>query len=205
MVSTHYFTNDEDSEFIPRSINVTLAGKQVELTTAGGVFSPEHLDRGTAVLLAAVEAPPNQGHLLDLGCGWGPIALTLAMLAPNATVWAVDVNDRALALTRQNAASLGLSNVKAVRPEEVPSDVTFAEIWSNPPIRVGKTVLHEMLETWLTRLDDGCEAHLVVAKKLGAESLQKWMNEHLAQLGHAERTRNDAGFRVLRFTRILEQ
>lgn len=201
MAGDHYFSSDPTSALSTRTIRVTLAGRQFELTTAGGVFSPEHVDRGTGVLLNSLSAPPTSGNLLDLGCGWGPIAISMALQSPDATIWAVDVNERALELTRANAESLGLSNVRAVRPEEVPADIIFAEIWSNPPIRVGKVVLHDMLATWLPRLDDGCEAHLVVAKQLGADSLLRWINEELKSYGSAERTANEAGFRVLSFTR----
>lgn len=197
MGSDHYFSAAPSSEARTRTIRVALAGREVELMTAGGVFSPEHLDQGTRVLLDAVPAPPAAGDLLDLGTGWGPIALTLAMRSPEATVWAVDVNERALDLTRRNAARLSLHNVNAVRPDDVPDDVRFATIWSNPPIRVGKQELHEMLSRWLTRLDDSAEAAawLVVAKHLGAESLQRWIG---AELGlDVERAANSKGFRVL--------
>lgn len=197
MSSDHYFSSAPSSEARTRTIRVTLAGREVELVTAGGVFSPEHLDQGTRVLLGAVPAPPATGHLLDLGAGWGPIALTLAMRSPEATVWAVDVNERALDLTRRNAARLGLHNLNAVAPDDVPADVRFAAIWSNPPIRVGKQELHTLLSRWLTRLDDTDEAvaRLVVAKHLGAESLQRWIADELGL--DVERAANSKGFRVL--------
>lgn len=197
MSSDHYFSSAPSSEARTRTIRVTLAGREVELVTAGGVFSPEHLDQGTRVLLGAVPAPPATGHLLDLGTGWGPIALTLAMRSPEATVWAVDVNERALDLTRRNAARLGLHNLNAVAPDDVPADVRFAAIWSNPPIRVGKQELHTLLSRWLTRLDDTDEAvaRLVVAKHLGAESLQRWIADELGL--DVERAANSKGFRVL--------
>lgn len=204
MATEHYFTNEHPGEFLPRTITATLAGRQVELTTAGGTFSPEHVDRGTGILINSVSLPPKTGNLLDIGCGWGPIALSMALHSPDARVWAIDINDRALELTRMNAEALGLKNLRAVRPEEVPAGLTFAEIWSNPPIRVGKVALHEILSTWLPRLEDGCEAQLVVAKQLGADSLLRWMNDELAAFGSAERHSTDAGFRVLTFTRIQE-
>lgn len=198
MGSDHYFSASPSSSSRPRTIRATLAGREVELTTAGGVFSPEHLDQGTRVLLDAVPAPPASGELLDLGCGWGPIAISLAIQSPDVTVWAVDVNERALELTRQNAARLGLQNVNAVLPDDVPESVRFAAIWSNPPIRVGKAELHALLERWLPRLDEGdaAAAWLVVAKHLGAESLQRWIGEELGL--DVERAANSKGFRVLR-------
>lgn len=200
MSSDHYFSAQPQSEMVIRTLPVTLAGRDVEVVTAGGVFSPGALDVGTRVLLGSVPPPPPGGHLLDLGCGWGPIALTLALESPRATVWAVDVNERALELTRRNASTLGLTNVNAVRPEDVPDDVTFRTIWSNPPIRVGKNELHAMLRGWLPRLADASDAWLVVARNLGADSLQRWIDAELDDL-RAQRAATSKGFRVLRVRR----
>jgi len=200
MSSDHYFSAQPQSEMVSRTLPVTLAGRDVEVVTAGGVFSPGALDVGTRVLLGSVPPPPPGGHLLDLGCGWGPIALTLALESPRATVWAVDVNERALELTRRNASTLGLTNVNAVRPEDVPDDVTFRTIWSNPPIRVGKNELHAMLRGWLPRLADASDAWLVVARNLGADSLQRWIDAELDDL-RAQRAATSKGFRVLRVRR----
>ena len=122
---------------------------------APGIFSPGGLDKGTAVLLDEAPEPPATGTFLDLGCGWGPIALSLALRSPAATVWALDVNERALDLTRRTAAALGLDGVRATTADGIPDDVRFDLIWSNPPIRVGKAVLHELLRTWLPRLAPG--------------------------------------------------
>ncbi|MBO3084352.1 class I SAM-dependent methyltransferase [Cellulomonas fengjieae] len=191
----HYFTARPASPDERRLLRVLLAGREVEVETAGGIFSPDHVDLGTRVLLDHVPDPPGEGDLLDLGCGWGPIALTLALRSPSARVWAVDVNERSLDLTRRNAERLGLSNVRAVRPDEVPDEVRLAALWSNPPIRVGKPALHAMLTQWLGRLAPGAEAHLVVGKNLGADSLQRWI---AAELGRSvERTASVKGFRVL--------
>jgi 16S rRNA (guanine1207-N2)-methyltransferase len=195
MSSDHYFSASPRSDSNTRVIRVRLAGREVDLVTAGGVFSPEHLDQGTRILLDTVAAPPTSGHALDLGAGWGPIALSLALQAPDATVWAVDVNERALELTRTNVARLGLTNVNAVLPGDVPDDVRFAAIWSNPPIRVGKQELHAMLAHWLPRLDADATAWLVVAKHLGAESLQRWLADELRL--DVVRAANSKGFRVL--------
>lgn len=195
MGSDHYFSPAPRSDSSTRSIRVRLAGRELELLTAAGVFSPEHLDQGTRVLLDTVPEPPDSGHLLDLGAGWGPIAVSLALQAPDATVWAVDVNERALDLVRRNCQRLGIHNVNAVPPVDVPPEVRFAQIVSNPPIRVGKAELHGMLSHWLPRLDDDAGAWLVVAKHLGAESLQRWIG---AELGFdVERAENSKGFRVL--------
>ena len=194
----HYFTATPASPEERRTLTVDLAGRRVTITSAGGIFSPDRVDVGTAVLLAEVPDPPLTGSLLDLGCGWGPVALTLGMLSPAADVYAVDVNERALQLARDNAASLGLNRIQVFRPDQVPADVRFAQIWSNPPIRVGKAVLHDLLRTWLPRLEPGGTAYLVVAKNLGSDSLQRWIATDLGM--PCERYVTSRGFRVLTVT-----
>ena len=196
----HYFTDAPPaSPEERRRIDVNLAGRTATVETAGGIFSPGGLDRATAILLDEAPEPPSAGDLLDIGCGWGPIALTLAMRSPDATIWAVDVTTRALDLTRRNAASLGLDNVRAVRPDEVPADLPFAAIWSNPPIRVGKAAVHDLVRTWLPRLATGADAHLVIGKNLGADSYARWITAELGLPTH--RVASSKGFRVLRVTR----
>lgn len=204
----HYFTARPASAAERRTLAVRLAGRDVEVEVASGIFSPGRLDLGTQVLLRTVPpldetlaaAAGPDAHVLDLGCGWGPVALTMALEAPAATVWAVDVNERALDLVRRNAERLGLPGVRAVTPDEVPDDVALAALWSNPPIRVGKDVLHAMLLRWLPRLAPGASAHLVVQRNLGADSLQRWLVEHLAGPVpgvRVERAASAKGFRVL--------
>ena len=201
MANEHYFSAEPESELKLRTIQVTIAGRAVDLQTANGVFSPERIDPGTRVLLSSVPAPPPGGHLLDLGCGWGPIALTLATDSPHATVWAVDVNERALDLVRRNAKVMGLTNVNAVLPQDVPVDVTFMTIWSNPPIRVGKNELHSMLEHWMPRLEPGTDAWLVVQRNLGSDSLHRWMDDTFADSVTVTRAATNKGYRVLKVRR----
>jgi 16S rRNA G1207 methylase RsmC len=201
-MSDHYFTAEPASAAEQRSLSLELAGRPVTVRTAGGIFSPDGLDKGTAVLLGEVPAPPPTGSFLDLGCGWGPIALTLALSSPDATVYAVDVNERALDLARTNARSLGLDGVHVSRPDGIPADVSFDLIWSNPPIRVGKAVLHDLMRTWLPRLAPGGVAYLVVQKNLGSDSLQRWLGEELPAPEYAvSRFATDKGFRVLEVRR----
>jgi len=201
MGSDHYFSASPSSPEKLRRIRVTLAGRSGEVTTAGGVFSPDHVDSGTAVLLANTPPSPPGGHLLDLGCGWGPIALSLAAESPHATVWAVDVNERALDLVRRNAEEWSLPNVNAVLPEDVPGDVLFRSIRSNPPIRVGKNELHGLLERWIPRLDDRGDAWLVVQRNLGSDSLQRWIAATFEDGYSVTRAATGRGFRVLRIRR----
>ena len=201
MGSDHYFSATPASPENLRRIRVTLAGRDLEVTTAGGVFSPDHVDAGTAVLLSNTPPPPAGGNFLDLGCGWGPIALSLALDAPHATIWAVDVNERALDLVRRNANDLGLDNVNAVLPDDVPGDVMFRTIRSNPPIRVGKNELHGLLERWIPRLDERADAWLVVQRNLGSDSLQRWLAATLDRRFSVYRAATARGFRVLKVRR----
>ncbi|HET8600033.1 MAG TPA: methyltransferase [Segeticoccus sp.] len=203
--SDHYFSARPASSGERRSLHVHLAGRHLTVRTAPGVFCPERLDLGTRVLLEHVPDPPGTGTLLDLGCGWGPVALTLGLLSPDAEVWAVDVNERALDLTRENARAAGVERLHAAPPEDVPGDLVFEQIWSNPPIRVGKQVLHELLLTWLPRLAAGGTAYLVVQRNLGSDSLQKWLARELDGRwpGDFEVSRHSSakGFRVLQVDR----
>ena len=177
-------------------MRLVLPDLTVDLQTDRGVFARDGVDPGTKLLLLEGPTLPADGHVLDLGCGYGPIAVTLARRAPSATVWAVDVNERARALTAVNAE--GLSNVRVVDPDDVPADVRFAAVWSNPPIRIGKEALHELLVTWLGRLTDEGYAALVVQKHLGSDSLARWLGE---QGWSVERRCSRAGYRVLEVRR----
>jgi 16S rRNA (guanine1207-N2)-methyltransferase len=201
MGTEHYFSELPGSELKFRQIRVELAGQVFELTTSNGIFSPERVDSGTQVLLANTPQAPPGGHLLDLGCGWGPIALTLALQSPHATVWAVDVNSRALDLVRRNAESVGVTNINAVTPEDVPADVSFMSIRSNPPIRVGKNELHGMLGFWLPRLEPDSDAWLVVQRNLGSDSLHHWLEGWLPADFAVSRAATNKGYRVLKVRR----
>jgi len=201
MGSDHYFTAAPASAENLRQIRVTLAGRDLELTTAGGVFSPDRLDAGTGVLFANMPPLPPGGDFLDLGSGWGPISITMALTSPHATIWAVDVNERALDLVRRNAQSLGITNINAVRPEDVPAGIGFRTIRSNPPIRVGKNVLHDMLEQWIPRLDEHSDAWMVVQRNLGADSLQRWIAATFTPGYSVHRAATGRGYRVLKVRR----
>lgn len=174
-MSGHYFDASPEAAHRPGQVRVVLPDVYLELATDSGVFSPGRLDPGTRFLLESVPPPPQAGDLLDVGCGYGPIACTLASRAPKATVWAVDVNERALGLCEQNAAAAGLDNVRCARPDSPELPGRFAAIWSNPPIRIGKAALHDLLRTWLARLAPDAAAHLVVGKNLGSDSLHSWL------------------------------
>jgi len=204
----HYFSARPASPDERFSFTVDLVGRELEVDGAPGVFSHDRLDLGTSVLLKRVPVPPK-GNLLDLGCGWGPITLAMALTSPDAHVWAVDVNERALDLTSRNAErarrTYPLAPVVALHPEAVPPTLRFDALWSNPPIRVGKEALHAMLSEWLPRLRPGAEAYLVVQRNLGADSLAAWLaaqvDGHGVGWGAVDKVASSKGFRVLRLTR----
>ncbi|ASU83902.1 MFS transporter [Nocardiopsis gilva YIM 90087] len=219
-MAQHYFDPDPDATHRPATVDLVLADLHLRLDTDRGMFSPDKVDLGTRVLLESVPAPPAHGRLLDVGCGYGPIALAMAARAPEASVVGVDVNRRAVELGRRNGRKNHLDNVDFYvvdaegAPAEDPSGHAepgagtapvaaalagpFDAIWSNPPIRIGKPALHALLGTWLGRLAPGGTAHLVVQKNLGADSLHRWLEAN----GHpTERAASRAGFRVLRVHR----
>ena len=190
----HYFTADPNVAFRRTPVEARVWGHDLALASGSGVFAQGRLDVGTAVLFRET-TPPGPGTFLDLGCGYGVIGLALAVAVPGARVWAVDVNERALLLANENASALGVADrYTAVTPDRVPEDVVFDEVWSNPPIRVGKQALHDLLLTWLPRLAPGGRAVMVVGKNLGADSLQRWLGD---QGFPTERLASAKGFRVL--------
>lgn len=197
----HYFSPAPATPSRPSTVRLDLPDLSLQLRTDRGVFSGGRIDPGTKLLLLEAPPPPDAGDVLDLGCGYGPIALTLATRAPHATVWAVDVNERALSLTRANAEAAGLDNVRVAAPDAVPADVRFGAIWSNPPVRVGKAALHGLLDRWLPRLDAGGSALLVVQKHLGADSLHRWLQD---QGWRVERRTSRMGYRLLAVERTAE-
>jgi 16S rRNA (guanine1207-N2)-methyltransferase len=194
-VTSHYFEAKPTAAHRPGQVRVVLPDVYLELETDSGVFSPGRLDPGTRLLLEEAPPPPTGGALLDLGCGYGPVACVLAKRSPAAAVWAVDVNERALGLTARNAARAGLGNVRTATADDPAVPGELAAIWSNPPVRVGKAALHGMLRGWLGRLAPGGQACLVVGKNLGSDSLQAW----LAESGWpATRVAARSGYRLLR-------
>ena len=204
--ATQYFAGAPTTEDVRRTITVALRGRDVPMDVSNGVFSTDRLDLGTRVLLKHAPQPPAHGTFLDLGCGWGPIAVALALESPHADVWAVDVNERARDLTRSNAERNGCANVRVCATDAVPQDVCFDLMWSNPPIRIGKDALHELLMQWLVRLTVGGRAYLVVQRNLGADSLIPWLQQALdSQCGEhsfaVSKNASSKGYRVIEIVR----
>ena len=189
-----YFAEDPGVASDPVTIDVTLPDTAFTLQTDRGVFARGQLDAGTSLLLRTTLPLSPTGDVLDIGCGAGPIALAMARRSPSATVWAIDVNERARTLCAHNAERNGIANVRVCAPDDVPADLRFETIWSNPPIRIGKQELHALLLRWLDRLAPAGSASLVVQKHLGADSLQTWLTQHDLP---TERIASKAGYRVL--------
>lgn len=212
-MAEQYFSAEPTSKDVRRTLQVTLRGHDAQVQVSNGVFSGSRVDLGTSVLLKHAPEPPESGNMLDLGCGWGPIALALAFASPEAGIWAIDVNERALELTHANAEANGCPNIHTAQVDEasiplpadrqpafcepIPADLTFDAIWSNPPIRIGKEALHTLLMAWLPKLNVGGAAYLVVQKNLGSDSLIPWLDESLGEGFTASKYASSKGFRII--------
>ena len=195
MADEHYFTADPQAAFKRIPVSANVWGHWLELTSGSGVFAQGRLDIGTGVLLREQPAPESARTVLDLGCGYGVIGLAIAVAVPGSRVTAVDVNERAVLLANENAAALGIADrFTACLPGDVDAGATYDEIWSNPPIRIGKDALHELLLAWLPRLVPDGRARLVVGKNLGADSLATWLT---SQGFPTAKVASAKGFRVL--------
>ncbi|MFP1691088.1 class I SAM-dependent methyltransferase [Gardnerella vaginalis] len=199
-----YFSANPNSLDLRRTLHVDLRGHEVSVQVSNGVFSSSKLDLGTAVLLKHAPQPPENGRFFDIGCGWGAISLALGFESPNAQIYAVDVNERALDLTGINAKNAGLNNIHTYLVEDALKEDALKDIdliWSNPPIRVGKDVLHNILITWLPRLKVGGAAYLVVQKNLGSDSLIIWLSKTLGEDFSVEKYASSKGYRIIEVLR----
>ncbi len=201
-MTDHYFSPQPRAPHRPGRVRVILPDVYLELATDAGVFSPGRLDPGTRLLLDESPAPPASGDLVDVGCGYGPIACVLATRSPGATVWAVDINQRALELCARNASTAGLANVRCVTPDDPSVPARFTAIWSNPPVRIGKDALHDLLSGWLSRLSPGGSAYLVAGRNLGADSLHRWL---AGQGWPVTRLAARSGYRLLQVNILAER
>jgi 16S rRNA (guanine1207-N2)-methyltransferase len=191
-----------------QEIQLSLADLELQFTTDRGVFSQSRIDAGTRLLLQEAPHPTSSmANVCDLGCGYGPIAVSLARRSPASSVWAVDLNERAVALTAKNGVANDCPDIHAVVVDSdgsaidgTPEDLAalpatrFDGLWSNPSIRIGKPAMHHMLTVWLDRLTPSGMAWLVVQRHLGADSLADWMT---AQGWATTRVCSRAGYRLL--------
>jgi 16S rRNA (guanine1207-N2)-methyltransferase len=193
-VTSQYFDVEPAVPLETRQVPLVVDGRQLELTSARGVFGWQRVDLGTEILIRYGPRPPETGDLLDIGCGYGAITVALGLRSPAARVTSVDVNRRAIDMTRGNAARLGMTNVTVYEPDDVPADLRYDAIYSNPPIKVGKGTMHELLAHWLDRLAPHGRAYLVVKRSMGSDTLERWLTENGWP---ARRLRSKAGYRIL--------
>lgn len=197
MSHEHYFSADPSAPAKLTEVEIEVGGQVLKLSASSGTFSSERLDPGTRVLLGLWELFPTDGIVLDLGCGWGPIGLSIAKLQPATEVIGVDVNQRSVELANANAKRNGLANFSACLDKDLDANLEIDHIWSNPPIRIGKENLHDLLRNYMSRLKPTGDAYLVVQKQLGAESLQRWIAQQWPER-EVTKVENSKGFRVIR-------
>jgi 16S rRNA G1207 methylase RsmC len=199
MAQEHYFSADPASPAKLNSVTFEAEGQSFTLQAASGTFSSGKLDPGTKVLLGLSTHFPTTGKVLDLGCGWGPIGISIAKLRPHTEVLGLDVNERSIELANQNAARLRLTNFQAVNSSKLDETEVFDAIWSNPPIRIGKQRLHDLLSENIAKLKPTGSAYLVVQKQLGADSLQQWLADTYPER-EVVRVENSKGYRVIKIS-----
>ncbi|MBQ3078978.1 MAG: class I SAM-dependent methyltransferase [Clostridia bacterium] len=192
-MSQQYFTSSPTSAHKYERFSVSLLDQSLTFVTDAGVFSKGEVDYGTRVLLTAL--PPLSGRVLDLGCGWGAIGVTIGKKYPDIEIVMGDVNERALELTRRNLSENGVKNAKAVCSDAFQNiEGSFDFIITNPPIRTGKQVIYSMFDTAFTRLVPGGRMYIVIRKQQGAESALKHLKEIYSR---AEMILRDKGYWII--------
>lgn len=187
-MADHYFSNNPSSKSDRKKFEFTLKGHHFVFLSDRGVFSKNEVDFGSRLLVESFEVPDVEGNILDVGCGYGPIGLSLAKEYKERTIHMVDVNERALSLARENAGNNGVSNVRIYQSsvyEQV--EGRYAAILSNPPIRAGKQVVHDILEKAYDHLLPGGELWIVIQKKQGAPSAMNKLEEVFSEVEVVEK------------------
>ena len=197
---SHYFQNDPNLASNLQKISFDIAGLHMSLWTDNGVFSKSRVDEGSFAFLKVLLPLNLTGKILDLGCGYGTIGLTIAMATPEARVDLADINTRALALCERNAQELGLSQRVTILQSDIYSKIEgqYDSIVVNPPIRAGKRVTYAMYEGAKQRLIDGGCLYVVIRKAQGAESASKYIQE---LFGNIEMIDRHKGYHVYRATK----
>ncbi len=195
-MSEHYYSAQPGSKHDLDQISLELRGVQLVLNTDAGVFSKKKLDTGTELLLKSLRLSPDFQQILDLGCGYGPIGLTLAKLMPESKIYMVDINQRAVDLSIQNAALNGVSNViiKAGDGFTPVQEMKFDLIVTNPPIRAGKQVIYPLMEQAYQHLNSQGWLAAVILTRQGAKSLEKKLED---VFGNVTEWEKGSGYRVV--------
>ncbi len=200
-MSEHYYSKKTTTKSEEKTWSYELRGHSFSFTTDHAVFSKREVDYGSRLLIDAFTEPEVEGDVLDLGCGYGPIGLSLAKVLQKRNIVMVDVNERALDLAKKNAVQNNIRNVTIKESDRLQgvSDYTFASILTNPPIRAGKEVVHHMFEESAKALVDQGELWVVIQKKQGAPSAKQKLEE---LLGHVEVVTKQKGYYILKGTKV---
>lgn len=202
-MSNHYYSQSPDVKHNRHTHEVQLRGFSLRFVTDAGVFSKSGVDYGSQVLINALELESN-ARVLDVGCGYGPIGLTAAKLAVNGHVTMIDINERAVELSKENAELNGISNVSVLQSDvyESVKDKLFTTIITNPPIRAGKSVVHRIFEEGYELLEQGGSMWVVIQKKQGAPSAEAKLQ---ALFGDVEEVTKDKGYRIFRAVKDISK
>jgi len=196
-MSEHYYSKQPSVESNPHSFSYTLKGKVFQFTSDSGVFSKNEVDFGSRLLIETFKLPTVSGDILDVGCGYGPIGISLASVDSSRRVDMIDVNERAIALAKKNAEANGVLNVDVFQSdifENVVKD-SYAAIVTNPPIRAGKQTVHNIFEGSFDRLIAGGELWVVIQKKQGAPSAIKKLEKLFSEVEVVEKKK---GYYIIR-------
>lgn len=195
-MSNHYYSKAPEAKHNRHIVETILRGRQLKFTTDAGVFSKAGVDYGSKVLIEAMELGESD-LVLDVGCGYGPIGLSAAAMAPQGRVTMVDINERAVELAKENAALNGIRNVTIMQSDlfESVEEKEFDAILTNPPIRAGKAVVHRIFEEGHAYLKKGGSMWVVIQKKQGAPSALEKLEQVYEEV---EEVTKDKGYRIFR-------
>jgi len=196
-MTEHYYSNKPQTESKPRQWKFTLLGFEFKFETDAGVFSKSEVDFGSRVLIDAFEMPEVEGDVLDVGCGYGPIGLSIAKANPERFVHMMDINSRAVQLAKKNADLNGVQNVRIFESDGLAAldDVKVAAILTNPPIRAGKETIFRFYDDSYKKLVENGELWVVIQKKQGAPSTLNHLEEMFSEVDVVEKKK---GYWIIR-------
>ena len=200
----HYFDLDPSLASKERTIEYVIDGRVITLVSDNGVFSKDKIDEGSLAFLKVLVPLRLSGRILDLGCGYGPIGLTIAMTSPNARVDLADINSRAVALCERNAKKLGLSQRVTCLQSDIYEKIEgpYDSIVVNPPIRAGKVVTYAMYEGAMQNLIDGGSLFIVIRKAQGAESAARYIESIFGNIKLLDRAK---GYHIYQAVKMNEK
>lgn len=197
-MSEHYYSNKPQTESKPRQWKFPLLGHTFTFETDAGVFSKSEVDFGSRVLIDAFEIPKVEGVVLDVGCGYGPIGLSIAKVNPEREVLMMDINTRAIGLSQKNAQLNGVQNVRVFESDglsAVEAGTQAAAILTNPPIRAGKETIFRFYDQAYELLVENGELWVVIQKKQGAPSTVSHLEEMFSEVDVVEKKK---GYWIIR-------